>query len=247
MSEWRSIAAVGADERIRLVSLARYDGVEVRAQRMFGHDYDPEALAAAKKAFDEKTMAWRAEQDKRLSEDSSYVVSIGAPLAPEKKPWLDDVPLSSGFEENAALPASLLPTLCDVAWRTGRFELVEPSDNRRRWLMEGLEVREIHAALEPASQAPSKPRSAETVSPAKPVQSKQNHRPRGSGLASKDAPLADEINAAVQAGRFPSRTKAAWVIVKEGRAESNGGRAESVVSRLVNAARKRSETERNGE
>lgn len=142
MTDWRSIDAVTRSERDRLIQLATYGALRIRARRVFGQDYEPHALAAAERELEEARKAQEREAQRKAQDGGSYVQPLGFPAVRGEKPWLAKVPLKTGVEEMAELPAALAAQLDDSAWATGRFELIDQEDFRRRWLMEGIEVAE---------------------------------------------------------------------------------------------------------
>ena len=137
MTEWRPVSSLTGEEKSHLLRLLPYGEVSVRAQTVYGRDYDPVALAAAEKRLKDQ----QASELVRAAADPAYVMPLRIAL-PGQAPWLSDVPMISGKEMDVALPADVfsMPGFDDEAWRSGNFEYQDLRDNRRTWFMEGLQV-----------------------------------------------------------------------------------------------------------
>lgn len=137
---WRSISTLSAHERRDVLQLAEYDAVTVRARRVFGQDYEPAPLAETEARLKAEASTRDEAFRHREAQGETVVWPLGTCAPIGKKPWLEHVPLRRGVEAMAELPIKLLAMLDDEAWTTGRFKLVDETDHRRHWLMEGIEI-----------------------------------------------------------------------------------------------------------
>lgn len=181
--EWKDIAGIDSADRQRVVRLVEYGAMSFRALRVFGQDYEPEALAATEAALSAKREAEHADLKRRQENGEMVVWPLHAPVAQGNNPWLENVPLRKGIETLVELPATIMPLLDSEAWRTGTFEFVDQHDWRRRWLLEGLQVADIYAG--DSATVVKRPRG----------------RPKGLGYSLDDVPDFEAMRQLVKVGR----------------------------------------------
>lgn len=138
-TNWQDLSSVPQSDRSKLIRLASYGAISIRALRILGTDYDPQALAEKEAKIEQDQVAERDALRLREAKGEVVVWPLGKPATYGKKPWLADVPLVHGMDSRADLPAQILAMIDEEAWETNSFEFVDERDDRRRWLMEGLQ------------------------------------------------------------------------------------------------------------
>lgn len=157
--DWQDLSSVPQSDRSKLIRLASYGAVSIRAIRLFGTDYDPQALAEKEASLERKRLAEEQALRSREKNGEQVIWPLGTPATYGEKPWLADVPLRRGMEQFAPLPSNILAMMDDDAWDTNIFEFIDERDNRRRWLMEGLQFCETYAD----GRCPDEPKTDEQI------------------------------------------------------------------------------------
>ena len=143
MSAWRSVAGIDVLEQRRILELLPFGLVELRAKMSVHVEYDPEKLTAKEADLAEQAERDRAAFAAEFERNPNMVMPIGTPAFRGQKPWLADVPMRNRTVSNEIIEPGVISALGVEMWETGRTTLFDDEDYRIRWLLAGIEYRDI--------------------------------------------------------------------------------------------------------
>lgn len=146
-SGWCPAREAPPEHRSQVAELLEFGLVQFRARTKVSIDYEPDALASREAEIAARTERERADFKRELERDPNAVQNIN-PMpfhALGTKPWLQGVPLARTITSDVTIRADELSQLsadqwADL-WNRGRVALVDPQDERRRRMFDGIEFR----------------------------------------------------------------------------------------------------------